>query len=350
MRGVNLAAALALALALAFPVVAQPYQDEPELTLEERIQIETELRVWNNYQRRIAPLVAASGHPRDLAFAVFLQADANPVQTGAGPSGDALPSVPVAADPAVARWLSAALQGGDVVALALSLYQADPALRAQALSRWIAAEPDNAAPLLFHGAPSDWLERAAGTRRFDLHMYEQVRWMQAALIRHPLTASERASLGIEADVPDEEHAAITAMSLFAAMAAPGFDGLFEACGVQSGRPSSQARPSCVHLAEVLAHHSDNNLARSVGVGLLEQLAATPQARAQAAALRRQLDWQMYEWQRISAAQPREGMPQFARLLRAPGITSEPVLVERILREAGSPLAPPADWQSPYRHR
>lgn len=346
MRGVILAATLALA----FPVEAQQYyQDEPEPTLEERIQAETETRVWNNYQRRIAPLIASSGHPRDLALAALLQTVASSVQTGAGPSDDISASVRVAADPTVARWLATAIQSDDVVALALAQNQSDSTLRDQALARWIAAEPDNAAPLFANASPSDsdWLARAAATRRFDVHMYDQLRWIQAAFIRYPLTASERLSVRIEEDLSDKEHATIAA-NAFANMTGPAFQTVTRACGSQTGGPSSQARPVCVHLAEVLTHHSDTSIGRLIGTGMLRGLARTSQERAEADALRRQLDWQNFEWARISEAQPRQGIPQFVELLRNPAITTEQELIERILHEAGSPLTPPRGWQSPYR--
>lgn len=187
---------------------------------------------------------------------------------------------------------------------------------------------------------------ARGLRRFDLHMYDQVRWIQSALLRHPPSASERAVMFGNDGGTIQEYAAMHAMALWAAVAIPSLQPFSQGCQDGALRATPSRAADCAHLARVLVDHSDSSLGRMVGIGMLERMANSASARAEVQALRRRMDWQMLQWGRISSEQPRDGAPQFTRLLADPQVRTEQDLVERILAEAGVPLDPPAGWQPP----
>ena len=297
-------------------------------------------RVWRNYQQRIAVVMAETGQPRELALAAVLHDFANADAEGGFPD-----------DAATAAWRQAAAQGAgaDVIANSMLMMgsEAGGAQREQAARRWAQAEPDNIAPLLLlEDGGGRVLGGARGLRRFDLHMYDQVRWIQSALLRHPPSAAERAVLFDDDGGTVEEYAAISAMALWAAVAIPSLQPLTEGCEQSALRSTPARATDCAHIARTLVGYSDSSLGRMVGIGMLERLAGNAAERAEAAALRRRMDWQMIEWGRIAAAQPRDGAPQFVRLLADPQVRTEQDLVERILAEAGVPLDPPAGWQPP----
>ncbi|MGY0633508.1 hypothetical protein [Luteimonas sp. A478] len=295
-------------------------------------------RVWRNYQQRTAVLLAASGQPRDLALAAILQDMANIDAEGR-----------IGGDATTAGWRQAAAQkaGTDVIANSMLMMGAEAGgvLREQAARRWAQAEPDNIAPLLLlEGGAEMALARARDLRRFDLHMYDQVRWIQSALLRHPPSAAERSVLMGEGGTV-EELAADSAMALWAAVAIPSLQPLTYACGDGTALRSVPARAAdCAHIARILVGFSDTSLGRMLGIGMLERMAGNASERAEAQALRRRMDWQMSEWGRIASSQERDGVPQFVRLLADPQVRTEQDLIERILAEAGVPLEPPAGWQ------
>lgn len=293
-------------------------------------------RVTRNWHLRIGVALAESGRPRDLALAALLH-------DLAGGSGD---------QAAAWRRRATAAAGADVAAnalLAAGPDTADTAQREQAARRWASAEPDNIAPLLFaEGGVEELLAGAGAMRRFDLHMYDQVRWIQAALLQHPPTGSERAVLFGGQDVSLEEYAAVSAMGLWAAGSIPPLEELLQACDPADQRAGPARREACGRIARTLTGHSDSNLGRMAGIDMLAQLAVSAGERAEAQALRRHMDWQMLEWGRIVAGQARGGAPQFARLLRDPAVRTERDLVERVLGEAGVAADPPPAWQSPRR--
>src|SRR5690606_4236978 len=113
--------------------------------------------------------------------------------------------------------------GSDMVANALLLQgdgAADAAVRTQALERWRKLEPDNLAPRLYDGgAVGEWLPQAGSYTRLDQHYYEQLRWMQAALVAHPPSAAERDLLGGD-ELPADAAAVVTAAAILAAEATP----------------------------------------------------------------------------------------------------------------------------------
>ena len=319
-----------LLVACAAPLQAQ---QRPDAAQADALAVAAE-RVARNYHLRIAVEIAASGEPRDLALAAVLHGMAT---AGEDAGGD---------DPAAGwRARAAAAAGDDVLANALLAFAGE----AEAARRWARAEPDNIAPLLFQDGGVDvLLAGAPGFTRFDQHMYGLVRWIQSQLAAHPPTASERQLLFAGADVPVEEFAAISAMGLWAAVAMPSLDELVEACEGRALRGAPARRAGCNHLARTLVGHSDTTLGRMLGIDMLARMAGDASERAEAQALGRRMDWQMLEWGRIAAAQPRDGAPQFTRLLADPAVRTEQDLVERVLAEAGVSPYPPTGWQPPRR--
>lgn len=297
-------------------------------------------RVARNYHRRIAVAMAGDGQPRDLALAAILHDMAS---DGEGNGDEALAGA--------WRQRAGAAAAGDVLANALLASPVNGSTgagsRQEAARRWAQREPDNIAPLLFlDGGVEQALAAAADLRRFDLHMYDQVRWMRSVLLRHPPTPSEFAVLAGGDAGTVAEYAAISAMGLWAAAAMPPLQDLVDACSAAGLRVTAARSAGCARLARILAGASDSSFGRMAGVHMLGNLAADAPARAEAQALQRRMDWQMLEWGRISASQPRAGTPQFVRLLDDPQVRSEQDLIDRILGEAGVPLDPPAGWQPP----
>ncbi|WP_101925545.1 hypothetical protein [Luteimonas rhizosphaerae] len=305
-------------------------------------------RASQAYLQRTAAALADGGDSRELAFAATLRRLALAPPDDGDPSSET-PSSAAPDDAQAAAWRRRAADtaGSDVVALALATQgepDADRQLRLAA--RWLAADPDNLAPLLFRGGTADTLLRdARASRRFDLQMLPQIRVMQAALLRHPPTAAERDALGDASGGDAAEQAAMTAAGLWSAVAIPSLQLLTQACDPARLRDATRLQ-DCRHVATLLADASDTQLGRGLGLMLLDQTAGTADERARAQAARRTLDWQMLEWGRAVQAQPRDGAPQFVRLLADPSVRSEPDLILRVLQDAGIAPTPPAGWQPP----
>jgi hypothetical protein len=303
------------------------------------------------YHARIATVLAASRDPREQAFAELLRRSATAQEPM--PAGDA-PSRAVPRDAeAEARLRAIAARAGDdrLTNQLLMAVVRDPAspLRIDAARRWQAADPGNLAPLLHAGLPADaLLAEARHATHSRTQVYDMVRWMTATLLRHPLSAGERAALSGGDEYHDEEAAAISAMGFWVAIATPGYQRLLDACRGTALRATSARASDCRHAANVLWEQSDGALERSIGLSMLRESSATSAERAAIDAQRRTLDWQMLQWGRIAQQQPRDGAEQFVRLLRDPSIRSEQQLMERVLQEAGVPLEPPAGWMPPRR--
>lgn len=330
------------------PGMAEPQQDEAGM--------QAAREATERYYSRIAPQLAASGKPRDLALAATLLKIATTESLQGAPTNGATPSRPSPRDPRIRQWkqLASERAGKDALANAL-LMQADAAddtpLRTEAAARWRRLEPDNLAPIYFLAGPVDTLlADARTTRRFDLHFYDQVRWMRAALSAHPPTVGENADLLNGEQVPLEEASTSAAMAIVTAVAIPPLQPIRDACRGAALSATPTRRPDCRHVAEVMADRSDNNLVQFVGLGLLKDLATTQQQQQQADVLARQrgMDWRMWQWGKLSAAQLRDGVVEFTRLLGDPAIHGEQDLVARLLTDAGIPLEPPSDWQPPRR--
>lgn len=349
----TLSCLIALLSAATFACAAQvPMPGDTRMSPQEAAQLQAAQEASAAYHARIAAELAATGQPRELAFAAALRplADRTPSQ-GAVPGGDT-PSQAIPQDPREARWrqLASARAGSDVLANIL-LLQGDPstgaATREQALERWQRLEPDNLAPRLFAGDAEAWLPQAGAYARLDMHYYERLRWIQAELVAHPPRAVERAMFGGANMAPDEA-AAIGAAGILAAVALPGLRTLTEACRGDALDATPTRRADCRHVGRVAADTADTSMGISIGIGLLEATAANPAQRAEAQALRRRQDWQMIQWNRAATSQPDDGAAQFVRLLRDPAVRGERDLVERVLAEAGIALDPPAGWEMPRR--
>jgi hypothetical protein len=331
-----------------------PPPGEDETTVEDAARMQEAQEAMQSYYARVATELAANGGARELAFAAsLLQVATAPPPRDVGMAGDA-PSQPSPRDPRVEQWrsLASARAGKDVLANAL-LMQADAApggaVQAPAAGRWQQLEPDNLAPRLHGAAPVDsWLPDARKDVRFDMHYYEQARWMQSALLAHPPGAQEAVALADGQELPAEASAALMAMGMLAATATPQLQPLFRACQGDALASAPTRREDCRHVASIMADASDTSLGRSIGIALLQSTAATPAQAADADARRSRLDWQMQQWGRISASQPFQGASELADLLRDPAIRDEQALVERVLGEAGVPLDPPAGWRPQRR--
>src|SRR5690606_24643094 len=296
----TLSCLVALLSAATFACAAQvPMPDDARLDPGEAAQLQAVQEASAAYHARVAAELAATGQPRELAFAATLLPLADRAMAeGAVPGGDA-PSRAVAQDPRVAQWrkLASARAGSDVLANVLLLQgdsHAGDATRDQALQRWQRLEPDNLAPRLFAGDAEAWLPQAGVHARLDMHYYDRLRWIQAALAAHPPRAAERAMFG-GADVAPDEAAAIAAAGIMAATALPGLRSLSEACQDSALDAAPTRRADCRHVGRVAADTADTSLGTSIGIGLLEATAATPAQRAEADALRRRQDWRMIQW-------------------------------------------------------
>lgn len=333
-----------------------PPPEAPAMSAEEAARLQAAQQAARAWHARMAVELAASGKARELALAAtLLQLAARNPAPDAGIEGDA-PSQPTPRDPRVDQWrrLASARAGSDVIANALltgadSGAPGDAAIRGEAIERWRRLEPDNLQPLLYGDANiGPRLAQARTTKRFDGHLYDQVRWIQSALLAHPPTEAERSAMTFDGDFSPDESAAMRAMGIVLAVAAPPLQPLMEACRGEALSSTPTRADDCRHVARVMADASDAGLGTSVGIRLLEQLATNDAERAQTQARRRRMDWQMLEWGRLSAAQPRDGAAQFVRLLHDPAVHSEQDLLERVLEEGGVALDPPAGWQPPRR--
>ncbi len=319
----------------AVPAIAQaPYARFGEAPAAEP-DVDDVQGAWRSWSQRSAAALAATLQPRELAFAALLQ----------GPGADVAPSPSAPGDQTAAwRQASAARADDDVLANALLAATGDADTRLRAAQRWLGAEPQNLAPLLVRGGSAEALLADARTATtFDLHMLDQVRWMQGALLRTPTTPAERAAFVDGETFVAGEHAAITASALWNSAVLPDPQPLLQACDPSATRDPARLG-DCRHVAAVLAEQSDTMLGRLIGLGLQARLATTPSERDAAQARVRTLHWQNLEWGRASAALPRDGAGQFVRFLADSSIRTEVQLVERALQDAGVALAPPAGWQ------
>lgn len=336
----NRCAAIGLALALTAAVQAQvrnPAQPAPPLSATHTSDTAepdefAQASAWDAYLYRVAAQLASSGTGRELAFAAIL---VNP------PPRDQS----VASQAEV--WCQDALEraGQDAVAyqlLASKTPESESGLRAEAARRWLALEPRNFSALMQQAlGPQELLAAARESRYADMHMYDGVRWMQSAILRHLPTAQELQAFGGNQPHRAEEGAAITAIGIWAAFALPGYKTLLDACKPEKLGDAPTREADCRHVAHLLVERSSTVLDQGVGLAVERWLARTPAERAAAQARRRQLDWLMHEAAPLSM---QDSGAAFVRLLADPSIHSEQQLLERLLKDAGRPLQPPAGWK------
>lgn len=326
---------MALALAV-FAAQAQSPESGPQAGAAGQDQAEAARHgAWNAYMRRVAKELGRAGDARHLAFAAILNGTESSV-----PPGTAVPGQAQA-------WLQAALDaaGREVQAYRLIASAKSPnadALRAEAVRRWSGLEPGNLAPLMYREMPAaQLLQQARSATYSDMALYQDMRWMKSALLRHPPTRQEWAAIGDGTPFSVEEHAAVTAMGISAAFAFPNYLTLTRACKADLLSADAQGLADCRHVAGLLTTRSSTLLDRGVGLALWRRLAQTETERAWALEQRRSLDWLMHQ-----AGRNMPKTEDWLRLLSDPTIENEQQLVERTLRQAGIALEPPEGWQLP----
>ena len=289
---------------------------------------------WDAYLHRVAAQLAGSGSGRDLAFAAILinlsPRDKSAVSQAEGWRQDALER---AGQDALAYQLLASKAPED-----------EGEVRSEAARRWLALEPSNFSALMQQAlGPQELLVAARESRYADLHMYDGVRWMQSALLRHPPTAQELQALGGSPNYRLEEGAVITAIGIWTAFPLTGYKTLLDACKPEAMGKTPAREADCLHVAHLLTQRSSTVLDEGFGLAIQRRLAKTPTERAAAQARRRQLEWLM---QASAPLGMQDGGAQFARLLSDSSIHSEQQLLERMLKDAGRPLQPPPGWKLP----
>lgn len=304
------------------------------------------------YHTRIAPMLAASEQPRELALAATLQriADWSDDDAQAPAPGSATGR---SVESRAGAWQreATAVADDDVIAWTL-LLQDDAATRSEAAARWQALEPDNLAAWLAGNPTADALFAAAGrATHYDHHFYPRVRWIAEALRAHPPTAAEAQALmgsGPQATTAFDpnEFAVMAAMGIDMALAMPALGTLMDGCREAALAVARSRREDCRHVASLLLDDPDSVLMENVGIGLLDALARTDAERATAAERRRRFDWRMQQRMRLEMGGGASAGDDFLRLFGDPTIDNERELIQRLLREADVPLQPPADWVAP----
>lgn len=320
-----------------------------EPTAEQAAHMRESQRGIAAYHARIASQLAASGKPRELAFAATLQRFADEVQGSTTATTTASP-----ASAQETQWLreAAAKAGDDVIAWTL-LLQDDASSHRNAATHWQALEPDNLAAWLVGKVSSDALfEAARKTTHYNQHFYPRVRWMAAALRAHPPTTQE-AKLLMAGGEPDarpfdlEEFSAMAALGIDMAVAMPVLRTLMDGCRGEALQSTAMRRDTCRHVAGLLLDKPRSRMAEMYGIGLLRELASNQAEQAASAERRRQFDWQTQQFMQLMMKDAEPDNGAFLRLFNNPDIDNEIELTERLLREAGVPLQPPADWEPSY---
>lgn len=309
-----------------------------------------DLRRASDYHHSLADALAAEKLPGSLALAALLRetwAWGDAVSDAV--SNGSVPAVPDAhRDPQVLAWRKAAEEqaGNDVavdeVLAGIAVDSEDPGSQRTAAKRWAQAEPDNLAPLFFTGDPPEAVLAAARSRnRFDLHWLDQVRWIAAAIERHPELVDPQ-----DLD-PDGQHFSSEqlAESEAKAMAAlPRSGPLLHACEGAELSMTRTRRADCDVVGHVLYETSDTWLARQLGICILEGTTTDPDALAALRTAKRRAQWQLRQEGVLVEGQPRRVLDSQHALLADPTIRTEMQLVERTLEDARMPLDPPANWQ------
>ncbi|TWT19333.1 hypothetical protein FQY83_13335 [Luteimonas marina] len=340
---------LLLCALLVVPSFAHAQHDNVEWGYEASAQEQARADAYRSHALRVADGLADTGGSRELVLAAIQRRSALTMIR----DGDA-PSFRVPPDAEAGAWMraAAARAGDDVIANQLLVGAArgeDSAIRRDAARRWQAAEPDNLMPLLYLDLPTDeLLVQARRSIHVETHMYDGVRWMVSALLRHPPTPMERAAIADGGPYVAEEAAAISAMGIWLAFVGPNLLPLRQACGDAELRVVPARAADCRHVATLLADRSGSAMEQGIGLLMLRELAGSQAEREAIDVRRKRRDWQMQRWGALAAQQPRDGAEQFVRLLADPAIRTEQQLVERVLQEAGVSLEPPAGWTPPGR--
>lgn len=307
----------------------------------------------NAYWQRVAASLQQSTQLRERMFAANL--------LGLGVTIDefsaqqAPEEKPASANPAslaAARALIAeAEHSDDPLVLSLATHAAstigDHALASSMAARWQAVEADNLVPRLYTSAPmATLLAGARDTNRYDTHGYDQVRLMASVLTRFPMTREETGSSSNSAFSNDALRAWANAFGIWFAVSMPAFQTLTNECKGPALEATPTRREDCLHVAKVMANHSDVLIAGLIGTGILNRAASTPNDIALANTLSRNRDWRQQQYYQVVSKQldDAQQVSEMVRLMQVPGVGSENQLMEAALREKGIPLTPPADWQ------
>lgn len=338
-----------LAVLAAVSLAAVASAQQPPDRGNEEVLMQVRMQEARDYYQSAAPLIAASGQPRDLALAAIVL-DLARFNEVSPPADGTAPAPSISSDPQAVQWreLASARAGSDVLANAMLLATStnDPAAQAEAARRWRTVEPDNLAPRLYDRTPEQQnaFPDISGIKRNDLHYYDQVRWISQRLLSAPPSDAVLAGMTGGDALTAEEWATSLAASLWAGIGMPQYASIDRGCSTQVGALEAAHLRDCRQLADVLRNQSDTVLSQFLGMSIADRLADGSAERQAIESQRLRAQWRTEQWGRLSAEQPKDGIPQFVRLLKDPGIKTEQQLVTRILDEANVSQDPPAGWQ------
>lgn len=246
-----------------------------------------------------------------------------------------------------------ALESGDVIVLSMATQSNGPQdagpSRATIAGRWQDADPENLAPRLYSDAPiEEVLAGSRDTTRYLTYGYRHLQLMNEAFSRLPMTGEEASGPGWKQHSSDGERAAVHAFGIRAALSAPAFQHVVNACKEPALSSSPQRAVDCLHVAKVMAQASDTLLSQRIGLAILRNSASTETDKAMSARLQRRHQWLWHNSANVlwDEADEREQVAQLLEVMRAPGVENELQLTEALMRKRGIPLLPPQDWKAP----
>lgn len=215
--------------------------------------------------------------------------------------------------------------------------------------------PDNAATWLLaltiatdrHDAAAvdDALLRMAESSRYDEPYDELLRaWLDVYDAQPPPPASWALLTGRADDLAAYARF-VTAQSIVAATALPGYEALMSACTLGTETGGDWRRFAwCDDAAHVMATHATTLIARSIGFALLRTLEGGELSASDRAAQRR-LDWlRVNLMSEPNPAGAARALPDLETRWRQSG--SEIAFYRNLMRDAGLPAEPPTGWKAP----
>ena len=244
------------------------------------------------------------------------------------------------------------LESGDPLVLAVATQAFGPRdagpRRELIADRWQDVDAGNLAPMLYSDASIE--ETLAGSRgavRYDSYGYRHLQLMHRVFLRLPMTVAESTGPGWSRHPSDDERAAVQAFAIKAALSAPAFQNLTNACK----EPALSSIPSrgadCLHVAKVLAQKSDSLLSQRIGLLILRRTATTEKDKALWSQLERNHRWLWHNSNVLwGQSDEPEQVAQLLEIIGAQGVANELQLTEALMRLRGIPLVPPQDWKAP----
>lgn len=239
-------------------------------------------------------------------------------------------------------------------ALMMLMASMDDPLQDRIGARLRELDPDNLTGLLMGleraGSPAvatALLQAVRAEGRMPLHSRSLLRHYVRAFAAEPLPLEMRAALDKDPSVaPFADIAA--PIALWAAHMLPPYQPLIQACARQAVAQDLARAAPCEAIGEALATSGETVIDEFVGLRILLDLAADPDA---VRARRRLPEWRMEQFQTLSATS----------LHRAAALTAlqrdsawddrtESELMAILLEQAGMATTPPADWVSPREQR